>query len=266
MDTVTQSFRRVENGRLVYYRRRADSEFWDQHWDSLINPAFYVGWVDGALKGLESIFTKYLPRGERILEAGCGPGQYVLALRKRGYDAEGIDWGDATIKRVLQLFPELPIRKADVCAIDVPDNFYGGYISLGVIEHRREGPEPFLAEAYRVLRPSGFAIFSVPWFNPVRRLKALTGSFRPSLEPGGDFYQYAFRGRELIRVLKLTGFKIIETRSSDNIKDGLEDEWPLLPRIYQKGLPGRIVKRLVRRGGVATRFCGHTRIYVCRKA
>ena len=86
-----------------------------------------------------------------------GLGQDVLALRVRGYDAEGVDWGSETVQAVRELYPELPIRASDVTQMEVPDGYYKGYISLGVVEHRQEGPQPFLKEASRVLERDGVA-------------------------------------------------------------------------------------------------------------
>lgn len=33
--------RRVEGGRLVYYKLMADAAYWDEHWDKLIRPEYY---------------------------------------------------------------------------------------------------------------------------------------------------------------------------------------------------------------------------------
>jgi hypothetical protein len=34
--------RRVENGRLVYYRQRADPEFWEEFWRDRLEPSLYA--------------------------------------------------------------------------------------------------------------------------------------------------------------------------------------------------------------------------------
>lgn len=257
--------RTVERGRLVYYKRKADAGYWDQHWDKLIRPEFYVGALEGQLDQFEGLFTKYLPANERILEAGCGPAKWVIALRQRGYHVEGVDWGKKTIEKVHRIFPDLPIRSGDVCALEVEDGFYGAYISLGVVEHRVKGPEIFLTEAFRVLRPGGVALFSVPWFNPLRRLKAWVGCFNGNDMRGMQFYQYAFKVGEMKDKLAAAGFKVVESKSSPNLKMGFEDELPFLEYVYKKGVLGRILKRLIRRGRLASRLFGHSRIYVCRK-
>ena len=138
--------------RLVYYKTKPDSNFWDEHWKDQISPETYKRADRGKLGFFERPFTQYLPKSGRILEAGCGLGQYVLALRSRGYDCEGVEWGEDTVQAIKALRPEAPIRIGDVTQLDVPDGYYTGYISLGVVEHQPEGPEKFLQEAKKYLK------------------------------------------------------------------------------------------------------------------
>ena len=157
-----QGARRVENGRLVWYSRRADASYWDHYWSAQVSPQTYRAAEAGKLGSFQQVFSRFLPRSGRILEAGCGVGQIVLALRVLGYDAEGVEWGQETVQSVKSLIPDLPIRVGDVTKLGVPDAWYAAYISVGVVEHRRDGPQPFLSEAWRVLQPGGIALISVP--------------------------------------------------------------------------------------------------------
>jgi SAM-dependent methyltransferase len=256
--------RRVENGRLVYYKQAADAVYWNEHWKNLISSEYYTGAIGGQLGRYEEVFTKYLPSNERILEAGCGLATIVLALQKRGYQIEGVDWAEETVARVKSLFPDLPIKKGDVCSLPVKDEYYGGYISLGVIEHRRQGPEPFLTEAIRVLKPGGVAIFSVPFFNPLRRIKGFLNYFFKKNIRHLEFYQYAYGLKEMKGFLEVAGFNIIDGESC-NLQMGFEDEIPFLYSLYRLGFFGRILKRFIRGRKFFLTFFGHSRIYVCRK-
>ena len=51
----------------------------------------------GQLGWFEEPFSRHLPKQGTILEAGCGIGQHVLALRVRGYDAVGVEWAERTV-------------------------------------------------------------------------------------------------------------------------------------------------------------------------
>jgi len=259
------TMRIADRGRIVYYKQRADSAYWDAHWEDSIRRESYENALQGGLGWFEEVFSRHLPKQEPIIEAGCGIGQFVVALRKRGYSVEGIDWGRRTVEKVLELFPDLPIRCGDVCAMDVPDDYYGAYISLGVVEHRAEGPEPFLDEAFRVLRPGGLALISVPWYNPIRRIKAWAGLIRANgaLE-NLEFYQYAYRACEMRNYLSDAGFRVINARSF-NLQMGFEDELPFLASLYRIPTAGRLLKRLIRKGDIMSRICGHTKMFICEK-
>ena len=254
----------VENGRLAYYLAPADAEFWDNHWKDQLSPDAHHWAEHGALGWFEEPFTRYLPQQGRILEAGCGLGQYVLALRVRGYDAEGVEWGTGTVKAVRALYPDLPIRVGDVTRLEVPDAYYSGYISTGVVEHRQEGPEPFLQEAYRVLKSDGVAFISVPYFHLLRRLKARLGLYRGRTD-GLEFYQYAFTETEFITLLQAASFKVIDQMLYDGYK-GVKDEMPLLRRMFRwRGIGWRL-QRWLRSWEWAERNLGHMILFVCRKA
>lgn len=255
---------RVEGQRLAYYMVTADAKFWDQHWQVYLSPEVYSGAAQGGLGLYEKPFTRYLPHCGRILEAGCGLGQNVLALRVRGYECEGVDWSVETIKAARAIRPDLPIYVGDVTQLNVPGGYYLGYISLGVVEHCQEGPEPFLQEAYRVLADDGVMLVSVPYFHPLRRVKARLGLYRGQV---GDlaFYQYAFTAEEMNSILQKMGFTIVSTHRLNAI-DGLKDDIPLLRQMCQlRGIGWRLERRL-RSWKWLERNLGHMILFVCRKA
>jgi|Deesub1362B_J571_1020462.scaffolds.fasta_scaffold01110_3 SAM-dependent methyltransferase len=250
-------------GRLAYYRALAGPQFWDEHWKHHLSLQSYEGARRGHLGWFEEVFLRYLPRKGKILEAGCGKGQYVLALRVRGFDVEGVEWAPETVKAVKTILPELPIRVGDVAHLDVPDGHYGAYISIGVVEHREGGPEPLLKEARRVLRPGGVAFISVPFFHSLRRLKAKLGMYRGQVE-GLQFYQYAFTESEFSHLLKKEGFQIIDQMSYDSFK-GLKDEIPWLLHLFRVPAVGWRLKRWIRSSSWITQRFGHMILFVCRR-
>lgn len=256
--------RRVEGQRLAYYLRTADPQFWDLHWEVYFSPKVYRGAEQGDLGWFEEPFTHYLPRSGRILEAGCGLGPLVLALRVRGYECEGVEWSQETVGKVRAIRPDLPIRVGDVTSLDVPDGYYHGYISVGVVEHRREGPEPFLQEAYRVLSDDGVMLISVPYFHPLRRLKARLGLYRGRVE-GLEFFQYALTREEMNTILRQMGFTIVDILVYNGFK-GVKDEIPLLRQMFKWRGIGRRLQRWLRHWEWAEHNLGHMILFVCRKA
>ncbi|MCK5513792.1 MAG: class I SAM-dependent methyltransferase [Deltaproteobacteria bacterium] len=253
----------VDGRRLVYYRSQVNADFWDTHWEKNLSKEMYTGAERGHLGWFEETFTRYLPNDGLILEAGCGLGKYLLALRVRGYNAEGVDSGPETVKTVQTLYPDLPIRVGDVTRLEVPNDYYSGYISLGVMEHCRKGPEPFLKEAYRVLENDGVALISVPCFHPLRRLKAYLG-FYDGQTDGLDFYQYAYTKKEFSSLLHAAGFTIIDDMLYDGFK-GVKDEIPLLLRIFQWRYIGWRLEKWLRSSEYVKRNLGHMILFTCRK-
>ena len=258
----TKAVRRLEQGRLAYYSEPADEAYWHGRWQDRLTRQHYVRAMQGHLDYLAHVFERWLPRNEPILEAGCGRGQIVIALRQRGWLIEGVDYSEDTIAALRALFPDLPVRLGDVTRLDVADGHYGGYISIGVVEHRREGPEPFLQEAFRVLRPGGIAIITVPYMNPIRRGKARIGCYRGSTH-GRPFYQYAFPADEICRYVTATGFEVVAQQPYGGYK-GVIDELPPARLILGplKKLP--VIGPPINRWLAHNRF-GHMLAVICRK-
>lgn len=249
--------------RLAYYREAASAQYWDDVWAKQQIGTLYAQAQKGELGYYEDIFPRYLPKEGRILEAGCGLGQFVIALRVLGFDAEGVDYGRQTVDFINRQFPELPVRIGDVTNLDVPDGYYHGYISLGVMEHRKEGPEPFLKEAHRILAPGGIALISVPYLNFLRRLKLNSGTFKGS-EYGLDFYQYAYSSIEFDEILRKAGFEMITHCQYGGFK-GVKDELPFLNKWFEVPQLGWRLRKFLMNWRWAERHMGHMMMYVSKR-
>ena len=114
----------------------------------------------------EMINDLNLPKGARILDVGCGPGELVLTLLQRGYDAVGIDISQGMIE-----IAEKTIRNAgfgDYSGVSVGDieklTFEPGafdvVVASGVIEYQKDD-RAALEQMTRVLKPGGYLIVNV---------------------------------------------------------------------------------------------------------
>lgn len=252
-----------KNGRLVFYESSADAEHWDNFWANRISKEYYKASEAGSLDEYP-FFDLYLRKTDRILEAGCGTARYIIALRARGFqDVEGIDFGQKTIDSIKAIYPDLAVKVGDVMSVDADDNTFDGYISLGVVEHREEGPEPFLIEAYRILKPGGYAFISVPYVNILRDLKQKIGVYPRENKSGKDFYQYAYRKVEFARKLENAGFEVVKTHGvagSYGFRDEFLDFFRMLDRLPGSWLINRFLKRFDRIDSL-----GHMILFICRK-
>lgn len=199
-----------------------DVESWNRTWDEHSVEAA-IRWA--AACHLTPVFDHYFPRPGKILEGGCGLGQFVVHYRRRGYDIEGVDFSPLAIARLKALDPTLPVALGDVRKLPYADGALGCYYSGGVVEHFEEGPTEALAEARRVLAPGGVLLITVPYVNWIRHGQSLLGMRRrwwdidtvllerrsrmavePPAAPDMRFAEYVFGRGEFGRILERHGF------------------------------------------------------------
>lgn len=182
-------------------------------------------------------FLKNLPKGEPILEAGCGLGAWVVFLSERGYDILGIDHDEKVIERLRGWRPSLEVASGDIRKLPYDDGHFGALISLGVVEHFEEGCEEALKEAYRILKLGGTIFFTVPMENIFRKmiahpLRSLYLVFHKLRGGSVHFAEYRYSEFEACEMLEKVGFHIVETDSDDFISKSrslsLWSEFPFL--------------------------------------
>lgn len=120
-----------------------------------------------------SILTKYIPRHARVLEAGCGTGQWVYFLKEKGYDVIGIENSKILVEQLNDMAPGCPVEYGDAFHLHYDDACFGAYLSFGVIEHFEDYPSPqlqILSEAHRVLKQGGLIMVTVPILTPLYKL------------------------------------------------------------------------------------------------
>jgi SAM-dependent methyltransferase len=193
---------------LAYYSRAATQEFWSEHWggedvDRLIRIA--------STSPLTMLLEDALPATGRILEAGCGLGQYVILLRQRRHAVIGADWSQEALQRSRKAMASTPLAVMDLTRLAVKTGAFAAYISLGVVEHDENGPDAIVAEAARVLGPGGRLLLSVPYWNGARRLltRQLVREGAEIRATGGQFYQFAFTRQEVRAFLEVHGFRVV---------------------------------------------------------
>ncbi|MFA4826910.1 MAG: methyltransferase domain-containing protein [Candidatus Shapirobacteria bacterium] len=103
---------------------------------------------------------------EKILEIGCGRGFYVNNLAKFYSEAKiwGIDLNENYLKIADKKNNNLKLLKADATKLPFENNFFDRIIASEILEHI-PNDQKALEEMYRVLKPGGTAVITVPNHN-----------------------------------------------------------------------------------------------------
>jgi SAM-dependent methyltransferase len=169
------------------------------------------------------LMAPYLNRlgaGARILDGGCGLGEWTVSLAARGYELYSVDVARQTLALLRREFPQQRFLCADIRRLCFGTGFFDAYFSWGVFEHFEDGLGSCIAEAWRVLRPGGYLFISVPFQNwrhivrATRLPRPLNGSDHQQNGCGSRmrFYQWRLTMPELEQELVMRGFRLINIR------------------------------------------------------
>lgn len=170
----------------------------------------------------------YMIAGERILDLGCGSGRFFEFLRDKKVDYIGIDNSEKLIEIAKRRYPKARFQVADVLNLPFPRNFFDKIYSIAVLHHipLEEFRLQFLREAKRVLKPEGFLILTVWKFHESKELYLILKytilklfgksklDWKDIFEPWGkkiDMYYHYFSKRELMKLVRKSGFRIKES-------------------------------------------------------
>lgn len=115
-----------------------------------------------ALKAKNAQYLRdLLPDGARILDVGCGDGEYLTNLERinSSWELEGIDFGETAVK--LARSQGLQVVQGNYENVDLGENRYDLIILNQVIEHFSE-PQKVVEKIARELKPGGYANIETP--------------------------------------------------------------------------------------------------------
>jgi len=172
------------------------------------------------LETITPIVLKWLPRGSKILEAGCGSGRWVAFLGEHGMDVIGIDYCVEGLQLLKRESADAQVAAALVQTMPFRDSTFSAVFSHGVVEHIEDGPLTALREARRVLVSGGLLLLVVPYNNffrrlIVNRLHSLRRALRMLRGAKFAFSEYRFSVREVKRFLNDAGFVPFEIHPAD---------------------------------------------------
>lgn len=108
------------------------------------------------------IYSRYLKKNSRFLEAGCGLGNQLVFLKERGFQVIGIDYAQTPLKKFKAYDASTCVLAADIHQMPFCSGSFYAYLSFGVLEHLDKGPGRALRDANRILEQEGIIVVSIP--------------------------------------------------------------------------------------------------------
>ena len=190
-------------------RYESTRQAWEDIWDSASVEVELETMTYARAQEALNAYLPYLPQEDVILEAGSGLSAAVITLRRRGYNVIGLDYAVNALKVSRDYDPTLPLAAGDVHALPHPDDSLGAYLSFGVLEHFEHGMGPALKEAYRVLKPGGVLVLTIPYPNVIHRLLDWYRRRRGlSTLNDENFYESTYTRNELVETVREAGFSV----------------------------------------------------------
>ncbi|MCB8943121.1 MAG: class I SAM-dependent methyltransferase [Ardenticatenaceae bacterium] len=181
----------------THFRREEYAGRGDYHLKLNPNWSYYPTYLS-KMKFVENTLNTISP-DKQILDVGCGEGALVKKYRAKGYSIYGLDYN----------YGEPFIMVGSVTKLPIESNSFDVVLLLDVLEHLPfPDQEVALEEIFRILRPGGMFIFSIPNLaHLISRIKfmfwgRLGRTAKLSKHPGDRPVE------EYIALLEKTGFSI----------------------------------------------------------
>jgi SAM-dependent methyltransferase len=204
------------------------------------------------LRRLHKLFTAHIPRGARVLDAGCGRSLFTEIQREWPFTIVAADVDHDLLKSRKTDFPEVRWLAAGAHPLPFKDAAFDVVFAGELIEHLAE-PHRALAEFARVLKPAGTLILTTP--NRRRLANRVDRSDRPYSPDHLSELSYD----EVIALFKGSGFKVVH-RSGLHLELLLNWLSPLpkldrLQRGWNRPWAVPLMRPLLAAGALAPRYC-----------
>jgi ubiquinone/menaquinone biosynthesis C-methylase UbiE len=178
-------------------------EVWENQipeWNTLIYPP----------ESIDSLL-KVIKKTDKILDQGCGIGQYSFTVYKLGYkNVTGMDFSPKLIKSAKENSKKLRCTinfiEGDIRDMPFKEDTFDAVISAGIVEHVPE-TEKTIQELRRVLKRDGYLFIHVPHkistFTLIKKIRQFLGLWNLG-------YEKSFTIKEFKGLLKKNNFEILD--------------------------------------------------------
>lgn len=162
---------------------------------------------------INEFLGNFKPNG-RILDIGCGGGDYVTYYQQMGFDAYGIDISDTMLRAASKKVSGNKLLKMDMHNLQFEKDFFDGVSSITVLQYTKKIKfNGILKQIYRVLKPGGklFLVMFEGISEGVEIEKYNDSAF--------EVYTAYYTEDELCSLLKQAGFKITKSITTNILLD-----------------------------------------------
>jgi 2-polyprenyl-3-methyl-5-hydroxy-6-metoxy-1,4-benzoquinol methylase len=162
---------------------------------------------------LDSWLARLIPAaqpGQRLLDVGCGTGEQLLAMARRGYEVAGLDGSAEMLQHARAANPGVTLELGDVEHLPYADGSFDVALCVEVLRYLPQ-EAPVLREMARVLKPGGICVATA---TPLLNLNGywLVNRLASALRPKGltPLRQYFTTPGALERAARSAGFEDVE--------------------------------------------------------
>lgn len=148
--------------------------------------------------------------GGRLLDVGCGSGEWMDSMRTMGWQVEGIDFDENAVAAARR--KGLDVRTGTIDSQNYPENAFDVVNLNHVIEHVPD-PVGLLREIRRILKPGGKLVLATP--NASSICHQVFGRHWRGLEP--PRHLQIFTPPSMLGALKAAGFSAITLRTLGSV-------------------------------------------------
>ncbi|MFH1387049.1 MAG: class I SAM-dependent methyltransferase [bacterium] len=225
------------------------------NWDKEFDPSELADYKIACQSQSLSVMHKYLLGQIRflrdrnneisVLDGGCGYARWVIYLNRQGISCVGVDKNEKVVSQVKQFDPGLPLRVGDLRELPFRNDSFDLVYSFGVLEHLEEGMDKALIEIYRVLKPGGRVLITVPTINWIKGATKPLRAIRSNLKKkrAWCFRESRYTKKEVMEALHKNNFRTVTCDVSDESGIGLWEDFAFLrqPGIFKLNKLGRLI-------------------------
>ena len=148
-------------------------------------------------------FLFYLDKGSRVLDIGCGNGNFSKYISDRGFYCEGIDLSSGMLRIARKRVPGIKFLLKDMWKLDYqPESFDGLLVAYSLIHIHSDEVVSTLQGFNKLLEPGGIVLLITYKGEPD---KVVNEPFMPSEKMFFNF----FTKQRLLEFLEKAGFQIV---------------------------------------------------------